>query len=154
MVGQEHVERNVINLPPNPVTLGGVPPHLQSAAVELIAWWTKLGASDLEMLIPKAIEYSAHDLTLTGDAMAWMFGLEEIALGVPTGDNIRSAELTCWFYLLSKVMRAIGAVKDGNRPSDDTLRDVRVYATMIQRIRDTGSWPGWLRGKPWQGVGE
>lgn len=103
---------------------------------ELAAWWHDLAEKDLEMLLPKALEYSAHDLELTGEIMTTIMAER------PDGRaDVEPAELTCWFYLLSKVMRAIGAIKEGHRPSEDTITDIRVYSTMIARIRATGGWP-------------
>jgi hypothetical protein len=100
-------------------------------------WWLQLAHSDIKATLPKAVEYSAHDLELTGQLFEFLLGSEN--------QPIDRAELTCWFYLASKVMRAVGALKDGAFPSDDTLQDIRVYATMITRIRDKGAWPAVVR---------
>lgn len=102
---------------------------------ELAEWWVGLTEQDISATLPKVQEYSAHDLRLTGQ-------LFEFLLGQPEDPPVGWAEMTCWFYLTSKVMRAIGALKDGVSPSDDTLRDIRIYATMITRVRATGGWPG------------
>jgi hypothetical protein len=105
-------------------------------AAELHGWWHALADSDLEMLLPKAIEYSAHDLRMTGHGMADLMGIEPI-------DDAFAAELACAVYLFSKLTRILGAYKDGRLPSSDSLTDSRVYATMMARIRDKGGWPGW-----------
>lgn len=102
---------------------------------ELAEWWQRLTSQDITVTLPKVQEYSAHDLELTGQ-------LFDFLLGQPEDPPVSKAEMTCWFYLASKVMRAIGALKDGVTPSTDTIRDIRVYAAMITRIRSTGAWPG------------
>jgi hypothetical protein len=106
---------------------------------ELGDWWHRVADSDLEMLLPKAVEYSAHDLRMTGHVMADLMGIKV--------DDAFAAELACAVYLMSKVTRILGAYKDGRLPSSDSLTDSRVYATMMARIREKGSWPGWDVGR-------
>jgi hypothetical protein len=109
-------------------------------------WWFKLAEQDLETLLPKADEYSAYDLTMIGRGLGDMIGS---GLAKPeahydelfTGDA-EAAEIACWFYALGKIGRAIGAIKEGRLPSMDTIADLRIYATMIARIRQVGAWPG------------
>lgn len=102
---------------------------------ELAEWWRAVGERDIAMMTPKAQEYSAHDLTMTGHILAQMVGIH------PIRDQM-AAELTCAVYAMSKITRMLGAYKEGRYPSADSITDVRVYATMIARIRDTGAWPG------------
>jgi hypothetical protein len=102
---------------------------------ELAAWWHGVADSDLEMLLPKAVEYSAHDLRMTGHIMADLMDIKV--------DDAFAAELACAVYLMSKVTRILGAYKDGRLPAIDSITDARVYATMMARIRDRGGWPGW-----------
>jgi hypothetical protein len=109
--------------------------EIQFDGEDLSKWWIELAHADLRATLPKAIEYSSHDLVMTGRLM-------QVLVGDGDGWSVGPAELTCWFYLLSKVTRAIGAIKDQNQPSEDTIRDIRVYATMIARIRANGRWPG------------
>lgn len=103
---------------------------------ELTAWWHAVANGDLEMLLPKAAEYSAHDLRMTGHVLADMMDIE------PVSDAF-AAELACAVYLMSKVTRILGAYKDGRLPSIDSVTDARVYSTMMARIREKGAWPGW-----------
>lgn len=112
-------------------------PADDAGAAELMVWWHQIAHNDALATLPKAIEYSAHDLELTGQLFEFLLG--------PVDRPVDQAELTCWFYLASKVMRAIGALKDGQTPSADTLRDIRVYAMMITRIRARGAWPEMMR---------
>ena len=102
---------------------------------ELAHWWHKIADMDLEMLLPKAVEYSAHDLRMTGHVLADMMGIEV--------DDAFACELACATYLMSKVTRILGAYKEGRLPSVDSITDARVYATMMARVREKGGWPGW-----------
>ena len=102
---------------------------------ELAHWWHQIAEQDLAMLLPKAAEYSAHDLRMTGHVLADMMGISV--------DDSFAAELACATYLMSKVTRILGAYKEGRLPAIDSITDARVYATMMARIRDTGGWPGW-----------
>jgi hypothetical protein len=107
---------------------------IEPAMTELIQWWTALASADLAELTPKAAEYSAHDLRLTGHLMADLISAGPV-------DDTTAAEITCMIYALSKITRALGAYKEGRRPSDDTITDIRIYATMVARIRAVGGWP-------------
>lgn len=112
------------------------PTEAEKKRDELAAWWHATADSDLAMLLPKAIEYSAHDLRMTGHVLADMMDIE------PVSDAF-AAELACATYLMSKVTRILGAYKDGRLPNIDSITDARVYATMMARIREAGGWPGW-----------
>lgn len=109
---------------------------------ELADWWRGVTEDDIAAMLPKAREYSAYDLILLGKATADMVGAfdpEPYEEGVPDGVY---AEIGCWWYLMGKVARAIGAIKEGRLPSEDTAADARIYATMISRIKAVGGWPG------------
>ena len=98
---------------------------------ELRAWWNRVAANDFEQMRPKLGEYTSADLAIMGDVMeAW--GVSAPELG---------SEAACIWYILGKVARAVAAYREGRAPSEDTLHDIRVYATMAQRIRERGSWP-------------
>jgi hypothetical protein len=104
-------------------------------------WWVELAENDLAAVLPKAKEYSAYDLILVGRATGDMLG-NQLTTPDEDGDGDRNAaEIACWFYILGKIGRAIGAIKEGRMPSRDTADDVRIYATMIARIKETGGWP-------------
>lgn len=100
----------------------------------LTRWWRQTAETDLAMLLPKAREYSAHDLRMAGRILADMLGWDD-------ADNATCAEIATAWYLVSKAMRAMGAYKEHRLPSADTLTDLRVYATMAARIREAGGWP-------------
>jgi hypothetical protein len=83
-------------------------------------------------MAPKAVEYSSYDLDLIGRITQDMTAADP---------GVSPAELACWWYLIGKVGRAVGVLRTGGRPSDDTILDLGIYARMIQRIRYCGGWP-------------
>ena len=101
---------------------------------QLHEWWIQQAEDECARTIPKAIEYSATDLTDIGHDLARTQGREV--------DDEEAAELGVFFYLRGKVARWVGAVVAGQRVSDDTLFDIGVYVRMAQRIREKGNWPG------------
>jgi len=117
------------------------------ATGELADWWREMTERDIRKCLPKVHEYSAYDMLLIGKTTADMVGYNAVPAPydyaeAPDPDYI---EIGCWWYLLGKIGRAIGAIKEGRLPSDDTIEDVRIYATMIARTRDAGGWPGSTR---------
>lgn len=111
---------------------------------ELADWWRALAESDIAKTLPKAQDYSAYDLELIGRSTVEMFtaAAEHLPWERTGTDPAVYAEIGCWWYLLGKIGRAIGAIREGRLPSDDTCADARIYATMIARIRWAGAWPG------------
>jgi hypothetical protein len=97
-------------------------------------WWVDNAAAAADATIPKAIAYSSQDLADIGYTMAGMLGLKATSIEEAT-------EIGLLFYLQGKLSRWIGAVKEGRRPSDDTLFDGMVYFTMAIRNRAVGGWP-------------
>jgi hypothetical protein len=97
-------------------------------------WWIDNAVSQADAVVPKAVEYSSEDLAQIGYTMADMLGLE-------AASTEEANELGLLFYLHGKTARWIGAVKEGRRPSDDTIFDIVIYATMAQRNRAVGGWP-------------
>ena len=102
---------------------------------ELSRWWLNLSEAELPPLIAKVEEYSAYDLEMVGRMMADTIGLGDFS-------KAYYEEIGIWFYLLGKVSRAMGAIREGRLPSRDTALDTRIYATMILRIKESGGWPG------------
>lgn len=99
-------------------------------------WWRRLTNDDIAATLPKVQEYTAADLQIMGDTMRqWMPGGD-------TQPERWGIEMAIAFYLLGKIARAVAAYREGRVPSDDTLKDIRIYAVMMQRVRDTGGWPG------------
>jgi hypothetical protein len=108
----------------------------RQAKAELAAWWRQQAETEIEMVVDKAIEYGARDLIEMGRQLAYMAGREADLT------EAQMAELGCVQYLVGKMSRATAAWAEGRMPSDDTWLDVGVYCRMIERIRQTGGWPG------------
>lgn len=117
-----------------PLTFEATPKPPVDPISALRVWWTQTANAEGRAVAEKAVEYGAYDLELIGQLLREM--------GVNTGNQVTDAELGCWFYLFGKVARATSAIRDGRRPSDDTVGDAGVYLKMIARIRETGGWPG------------
>lgn len=100
---------------------------------EVRVWWLNGAHHDIEMVVPKSIEYGSNSLTQLGHKIAQLQGR--------TVDDTEARELGLWINEVQKVERWTDAVMRGDRPSDDTLTDIKVYATMAQRNRETGDWP-------------
>ena len=111
----------------------------------LADWWRNHAESELAMLLPKAGEYSAYDLEVIGSTMADVIGW--------TGPRDRAAmtEIGIAFYVIGKVGRIAGALKEGRLPSDDTWLDTAVYAKMVLRTRHSGGWPSGRSGEEGSG---
>lgn len=101
----------------------------------LTDWWNDRTRSDIEGVVPKAIEYSAVDLIEYGRTLALVMGLKADVT------DEEATEIGIWGYLVGKVARWTGAIKEGRRVSDDTIHDIYIYAKMAQRNRDVGGWP-------------
>lgn len=100
----------------------------------LSSWWADRSADEVDKVVPKAIEYSAVDLIEVGRTFALVMDL-----GEKTDEEY--TEIGIWAYLVGKVARWTGAIKEGRRVSDDTLFDIGIYLKMVQRTRDVGGWP-------------
>lgn len=108
----------------------------------LQGWWRIVSAGDLAELLPKAKEYGSNSLRELGKKM---YQLGEQAHSPNRADfpaEEEYLELGCWVNLVQKVERWTDSVMRGERPSDDTLKDIVIYAQMARRIREVGSWPG------------
>lgn len=104
-------------------------------AAQLEAWWFIQAQREAQMVVPKAVEYSATDLTDLGRQIAALADWHDITDG-------EAAELGIAFYVAGKVGRVMGAVKAKRLPSADTWLDIGIYSRMAQRVREVGSWPG------------
>lgn len=102
----------------------------------LAHWWRKTTEAEIQMLLPKVEEYSAYDLELIGTVMAETIGWE----GEPTSGE--ATEIGISFYVLGKMGRVMGAIREGRLPSEDTWMDLAVYSRMALRAKQAGSWPG------------
>ena len=104
----------------------------------LVDWWLFLATREAEMAQEKATEYGSTDLREVGRTMAMASGL-----GAPEGRGTDEwySELGCYFYAVGKMARWTDAVLSGRQVSNDTIADLKVYMTMVQRIRECGGWP-------------
>lgn len=98
-------------------------------------WWRNQTETEIARTVPKAIEYGSKDLVDLGRECAEILGRE----GVSEAEAI---EIGVWFYARGKFARWTAAMRRGVLVSDDTIFDIGVYAKMIQRVREVGSWPG------------
>jgi hypothetical protein len=98
---------------------------------ELTKWWRDNATDALTRTVPKIEEYGANDLTHIGHTMARLMEWQI--------DDTQAAELGIWFYLNGKIARAFEALEQHRMPSDDTIFDTKIYATMIERIRQNGA---------------
>jgi hypothetical protein len=101
---------------------------------ELRGWWNDLANFEADQVIGKAVEYGSRDLV--------EIGLDLARICDRKVSEQEAAELGVYFYLRGKIARWTEAVARGERPSDDTLKDIGVYVRMAQRIRSNGGWPG------------
>lgn len=97
-------------------------------------WWEQTAKQDLADVLPKAAEYGSNSLEQVGRKVAALKGINV--------DKAQALELGCYFYALGKFERWTDAVLKGQLPSDDTILDLKIYCTMVQRIRQHGDWPG------------
>lgn len=102
---------------------------------QIETWWLDRAHAEVDAVAPKAIEYSAIDLIEYGRTLALVMGINHRLTDEEAG------EIGIWGYLVGKIARWTGAIKEGRRVSDDTLHDVAVYTKMAQRNRDVGGWP-------------
>jgi hypothetical protein len=106
----------------------------------LTQWWLQKANEEATELVPKMQEYGgmhrASDLTQLGRSMA-----DLIAGAGNFTEEGDLQELACYFYLQGKMGRWQAALLEGRRVSDDTIHDIKIYTTMVQRIREAGGWP-------------
>jgi hypothetical protein len=103
---------------------------------DLANWWLDETKSELDSVIPKAVEYGSADLKVIGFALSQM-------IGEPKG--VTHDELGIAFYVLGKVARLVGGYADGRLPSDDTWHDIAIYTKMAQYAREQGGWGGFVK---------
>lgn len=113
-------------------------------AQELADWWASVTHFDVLHMLPKLVEYggagSAQDLVDIGTAIGQFRNGS-----VPSTEE--ATELGIAFYLIGKIARWKAAILEGQRPSDDTLKDIAIYAMMARRNRIAGGWPIGPRGE-------
>lgn len=106
---------------------------------EIKAWWKMVTLDDIEGCMAKAEEYGSGDLEMMGQAMLMLQG--DVWEGGDAAEKGKiGQELAILFYIHGKVARALAAAKNGRPCSDDTIKDIRIYGVMLQRVRETGKW--------------
>lgn len=128
---------NLYWVPDDPLTITIAHPGGGAAGLELAEWWANTAATEIGMVVAKAIEYSATDLRDLGRLMAETMNMDPGAM-----DDEWFTELGIAFYAAGKVARIMGAIKERRRPSYDSWTDLGVYARMGQRVQQVGGWPG------------
>lgn len=111
-----------------------VDPETQAMKDALKDWWIDHAFNEINKVAPKAVEYSSVDLTEYGRTLAMVMGRLDVT-------EEEATEIGIWGYLVGKIARWTGAIKEGRRPSGDTLDDIAIYTKMAQRNRDVGGWP-------------
>jgi hypothetical protein len=133
--GQDHDEAGTIP----PVDSGDL-------AATLTRWWVQKAEEEARELVPKAVEYGgahrASDLVQLGRTIAELTGFDADTRRLRGLDtDAFYQELACYFYLQGKMGRWQAALLEGRQVSDDTVHDIKIYTTMVQRIREQGGWP-------------
>lgn len=109
-------------------------------AFELSAWWHEQAQSEVNAVVPKAIEYGGHgaaiDLLDIGRNLARLMGRNTNLMS-----DAEITELGIYFYLQGKFSRWTAALLEGRKVSDDTIHDISVYCRMVARTRAVGGWP-------------
>lgn len=108
--------------------------EIEVARAVIEDWWLENAKQAIEKVSPKAAEYGSTDLAELGRDMGMIVGREGMS-------HEEATELGIYFYMVGKFARWRDAIKDGRRVSDDTIYDIKVYATMAERNREVGGWP-------------
>jgi hypothetical protein len=106
----------------------------------LIVWAREQVEEDFNSVQRQITEYGAIDLEMMGMGL-----LEQSRVGkspdTACGDPMQAGiEMALVFYLQGKIARCVSAISAGKMPSDDTLKDLRVYAFMLGHVRHFGHW--------------
>lgn len=88
--------------------------------------WHEVSNDFLNIYLQKNREYGSGDLKVMGRSM------QLVALLPHEEDGVEAAIL---FYILGKVARATNALSKQERPSDDTIMDLAIYAMMAAIMR-------------------
>jgi len=109
-------------------------------AHELEAFWHGEADKEINLVVPKAIEYGGHgravDLVDIGRDLLRAQGIDEERI-----TDEWATEVGIYYYLRGKISRWTAAITRGDRVSDDTLLDISIYCRMAQRNRQVGGWP-------------
>lgn len=110
---------------------------MQNEFGAVVAWAMETIQEDFISVQRQIVEYGSVDLEMMG------VGLLEAAhwdATIPSASANPGMEMALVFYLQGKISRAVSAIAAGHLPSQDTLRDIRVYALMLAHVREYGHW--------------
>lgn len=113
-----------------PDMIVGVPPL--TPVEELQSWLWNAFNTELPGTLEKAELYGSADLEIMADAMGKMMPHLQT--------DAQRLQAAIAFYLLGKVARAMGALRDGREPTADTWYDAHIYSMMALKIQETGHW--------------
>lgn len=122
------------------LSLEGMTAEQKDRAQTLADWWMRMAEDEINMVVPKAIEYGSADLQVMGEAMIRLMPKEIVGRMDRAEKEKTGQEMAIAFYALGKVARLFGAFEQGRAPSADTWLDLGIYSRMGQRVREVGSW--------------
>lgn len=103
---------------------------------DLEGWLQRQSIESITETLAKAREYGGQ--SADGDLNIMAGAMRILVPNLQTHEQAVAAVLA--FYQLGKVARNLAALGAGRMPSISTLRDTAVYATMQQRVQETGRW--------------
>jgi hypothetical protein len=109
---------------------GVIDPAKPERLRELERWLRSNFESTLEDAVRKADQYGSDDIGIMAAALTPV---------LPHGP-LSSKQAVIAFYAMGKLSRILGAIQDGQEPTQDSWQDLRVYATMGEKVRATGVW--------------
>lgn len=95
----------------------------EGEAKRVSGWWNRTQTEDLEMYLLKNEVYGNADLRIIG------FALKECDIRNAHVDTLPE-EIGIAFYALGKVARILSAYDAGEIASEDSWKDLAIYATM------------------------
>lgn len=101
---------------------------------------------EMDTVVERAIEYGAHDLRVMGAAMLQLLNetarahLDDPDYDRGDGGSAFGMCMAVAFYELGKISRMLGTMMQGEWPSNDTVKDIRIYAHMFTHIAEYGDW--------------
>ncbi|AOE44402.1 hypothetical protein SEA_GHOBES_51 [Gordonia phage Ghobes] len=102
-----------------------------------VHWWVQHALQEAIPTVAKAKEYGTVELVEAGRLLASQL----VGYQGQTVTDQEALELQVYQYVVGKLGRWTAAVRRGEQVSDDTLFDLGVYATLVQKARETGEWP-------------
>lgn len=94
-------------------------------------WLRRYFEESLVDTLTKANAYGTGDIEILAASISALLPMQDVDYSV---------EAAIAFYCAGKLARILGAMQDGQSPGADSWHDLRVYATMGEKIRNTGRW--------------